>query len=205
MGAASTQPRTTDVTIAPERLDALSQLPGDVVALVDGDGVVLAVSPSTERTLGYPPERYLGRQSLDIVHPDDRGTARALWCRLRDDPAFVARAELRTRHADGAWRWVEVIGRNLLDDEAVRAIVVNYRDVTERKAVEHALRASEERFRALVQHSSDLVIILDENGTITYSNPSVNIPMTDGRHPLLGLRAIDLVHPDDRQPTAESL
>ncbi len=187
-----------------DRLESLSQLPGDVVSLVDADGLVFAISPGVERTMGHPRERYLGQSGMDLVHPDDRQIAFDAWEKVTADPQQEVTYELRSSHADGSWRWIEIITRNLLDDPDVAAVVTNYRDITERKLAEEELRASEERFRAVVQHSFDVVLLLDQNLDITYASPSFVYRSGFRDDEAVGMNAMDLVHPGDQELVAEA-
>ncbi len=186
-----------------ERLDSLSQLPGDIVSLVDADGMVFAISPGVERTMGYPVDRYVGVTGIDMVHPDDRQIAFDAWEKVTSNPQQEVTYELRSKHADGSWRWIEVITRNLLDDPDVAAVVTNYRDITERKHAEAELRASEERFRAVVQHSFDVVLLLDQNLDLVYASPSFVYRSGYRDDDTIGMNAMDLVHEDDHEHVAE--
>src|SRR5262249_44503954 len=69
----------------------------------------------------------------------------------RNRPGAPVTAEFRLRHADGSWRDIEAIGQSFLHDPAVAGLVANYRDVTERKRAEEALRESEQRRRSLTE------------------------------------------------------
>jgi len=101
------------------------------------------------------------------------------------------------RHRDGSWRHVEVIGNNLLADSRVRGIVITARDITARQRVEASMRASEERFRALSEHATDLVAVLDAEGRYTYASPSHRrITGVEVEH-IVGHPVTDFVHPDD--------
>lgn len=97
------------------------------------------VSPSYEQVLGHRPESVAGREVLDLIHPDDAGRAEQFFERVAAAPGASPSLELRLRHADGAWRHVELIASNLLSDPNVRGIVTNSRDITERKRSEEKL------------------------------------------------------------------
>jgi diguanylate cyclase (GGDEF)-like protein/PAS domain S-box-containing protein len=122
-----------------ERFRSLVQNSADVIVVLDRNGAVRYVSPSVERVLGYAPEEELGRNVFDRLHPDDTPDVRQKLVEILAQDGAVATAEVRARHADGTWRWLEVSGMNLLGDPAVRGVVVNYRDVTERKELEEQL------------------------------------------------------------------
>ncbi len=117
----------------------------DAIGLVTADGTLIYCSRSTRRVLGYDPDGLVGRSAFDLVHPEDLKRAKNLLVSLVQDPGGRVLTEVRVRHKDGGWRWVEATGTNLLDAPGVGAIVVNYRDITERKHSEDALCAVNER------------------------------------------------------------
>jgi PAS domain S-box-containing protein len=123
------------------RFRSLIENATDVITVLDADGRIRFESPSVKRILGYDPDELVGRPVMDYVHPDDRAhVQQALSERLRN-PGAVQSVELRFRHRDGRWRILAARGANRLDDPAVRAIVVNSRDVTERREAEEKLQA----------------------------------------------------------------
>ena len=112
----------------------------DVIAITDHDGVLRYASPSIDRVLGYPPEQVIGANVMGLLHPDDRGATVALL-RSMADPAPLARpAELRFRHANGEWRFMEAIGKPMVIGGRLEGLVVNARDVTQRRRAEEALQ-----------------------------------------------------------------
>ena len=122
-----------------ERFRSLVQNSADVNVIVRADGAIGYESPAVERVLGYRVEERLGQPALDVVHPDDRTFAEQLLSDVMRTPSAQLSGELRARHADGSWRFIEVVLKNLLDDPAVGGVVVNYRDITMRKALEDEL------------------------------------------------------------------
>ena len=116
-----------------ERFRALIERGSDTITIVDAVGSILYESPSIERVLGYRPEELIGRPVLDYIHPDDVARVRSLALGARE----TASMECRSRRKDGTWCDIEAVARNLLDYPAVRGIVINWRDVGERKRAEH--------------------------------------------------------------------
>ncbi len=125
-----------------ERFRALIQNSSDVVAIVGADGVTRYVSPVVERVLGYKPENGLGHSVFQppVMHPDDADKVRDTFARISGSPGAEATVDFRLRHADGRWVQVEATTKNLLADPSIGGIVVNYRDITERKTLEERLR-----------------------------------------------------------------
>ena len=125
-----------------ERFRSLVQNSSDVVAIVGTDGITHYVSPAVERILGYKSEDGFGPSIFKppVLHPDDTDRVREVFAQLIGSPGASAMMEFRLRHADGRWIHVEATVKNMLDDPNVSGIVVNYRDVSERKTFEEQLR-----------------------------------------------------------------
>src|SRR5205807_8688834 len=144
----------------------------DLIPLLDAEGRVRYSSPAAMRVLGYPEGYWRGSNVFELVHPDDAPRVAATFASRLDQPGLTEPIEFRMRHADGSWRYMEAIGNNLLEDPAVRGVVVTTRDVTERREVEDALRVSEARFRSLVQKGYDVIAVCDASGIVRYVSPS---------------------------------
>jgi diguanylate cyclase (GGDEF)-like protein/PAS domain S-box-containing protein len=127
--------KATDAALAKSerRFRALVEKSSDGVAMIGADGKIAYVGPSTEGILGYPPDELVGRSVFEIIDADDRETMHEHFGELLQAPGQSRQAEYRIIRRDGTRRWIGGISTNLLDDSAVAAIVVNYRDITERK------------------------------------------------------------------------
>jgi diguanylate cyclase (GGDEF)-like protein/PAS domain S-box-containing protein len=122
-----------------ERFRSLVQNASDIAILFDKDATILYASPSMKRVLGYDPSDLVGNSRWAFVHPDDLEFVTAAWEASVASTEPAAPIEYRVKHADGSWRWVEGVIGNLLDDPAVEGVVLNIRDVTERKTAEEAM------------------------------------------------------------------
>jgi len=111
----------------------------DIIAVLDGEGAIRYASPSASMILGYTPEELVGRHMLDLVHADDVTATRTVFAEGVATGEGGRLLELRFRHKDGTYRILEAIGRYLLDDPVVRGVVINARDVTERRSLERQL------------------------------------------------------------------
>lgn len=145
--------QSKDLLNREKRFRALIENASDGVLLIDIEGKILYTSPSTTRITGYANEDSTGRYSMDWLHPDDLQEAMLIFERLIRTPSLHVTAQLRYRHKDQSWRWMEGTASNLLDEPNVVAIVINYRDITERKQIEKALHESRERYRSLFEDS----------------------------------------------------
>jgi diguanylate cyclase (GGDEF)-like protein/PAS domain S-box-containing protein len=178
---------------------ALVQDGSDVVTIHDTRARCTFVSPSVERILGWTPEQF-ARNSTDYIHPDDLAAVKDHAIEVLSSGATMA-FELRVQHADGSWRWFELRATNMADVPAVNGVMSNLRDVTERKEAEEALRVSAERFRAIVENTSDVVQIMDGEGTITWLTPTVQSMLGYSVDELIGRPGTLVLHPDEVDST----
>ncbi len=179
------------------RFRALVEHGADQISLLAPDGSLLYENPTALRPLGYAPGTFLGRNLFELVHPDDLDRARQTWEEVLGNPSVSQQTAFRLRHADGSWRWMEGIATNLLSEPAVQGIVINYRDVTDRKQAEDALRKSEEHFRTIIELTTDAFSLINAGGTIVYSSPSINRVLGYVAQERVGHSAEELIHPDD--------
>jgi diguanylate cyclase (GGDEF)-like protein/PAS domain S-box-containing protein len=153
-----------------ERFRALVQSSSDIIAVLDADARLVYASPAAESILGYPDGSMIGRNVFELLHPDDLRPAQGAMAETLLEPGDERQLELRLAHADGSWRHLEVVGRNLLTDPAVKGIVLNAREITERRQAEEALRRSEERYRGIVEDQTELICRYQADGTLTFVN-----------------------------------
>jgi diguanylate cyclase (GGDEF)-like protein/PAS domain S-box-containing protein len=113
-------------------LEALVSTSWDVITVHDADGRYRYCSPAITPQLGYRPEELMGTNGLDLIHPDDTDPIQG-FRQVLDRTVTGVTFEYRIRHKDGSWRWVESTAHNLLEDPAVRGIVVTSREVTARR------------------------------------------------------------------------
>jgi PAS domain S-box-containing protein len=152
------------------RFRALIEHSSDAIALGSYDGRIVYASPSMSRVLGYSLDEIVGQKGIDFIDPDDHARLQRLLVEMLLHPEQGITLETRVRHKNGSWRWVESVATNLLHDPSVGAIVFNFRDITERRRTELALRGSEDRYRAITETASDGIITFDEQGKIVFAN-----------------------------------
>jgi len=136
---ARVQERTAELRQREERFRALVQNSSDAITIIDADHKIRYQSPSIERIFGHRPSDLLDKAFSDLIHPDDRAPLSALLDNLAIRPGATAQLEVRWRHMDGGWRQCEMTISNLLEEPAVRGLVINSRDITDRKALEEQL------------------------------------------------------------------
>ena len=151
------RPRTLrqDLRSAAERFRALVEYSSDAIVLLNAEGVIQFASQALGTVLGYRSDAVTGRNVTEMIHPDDRGQIEDLLRACLAEPGHSVRAVYRARHADGSWRHMEGVAVNRLDQPAVRAIVTNVRDVSDRVQAHTALRASEQRYALAARGSND--------------------------------------------------
>ncbi|MDX2030968.1 MAG: PAS domain S-box protein [Blastocatellia bacterium] len=153
------------------RFRAMTEKSADGICLVAPDGKVVYASLAYERILGYKPEEIVGQYAQGRLHPDDAERVVTEGMRLIESPGSSVTLEFRSRHKNDSWRWLEMTITNLLRDPSVRAGVINFRDITQRKLAEAALRASEERFsRAFNLSPCTISIVTVDGGRILQVN-----------------------------------
>ncbi|MDT0688290.1 PAS domain S-box protein [Salegentibacter sp. F188] len=145
----------------------------DGVLVITPQGETTYVSPSIESILGYTIEEALQIRTLDISHEDDKEAAeRNMRACLENPGKPVKAAVVRIRHKDGSWRWLEATLTNMLDNPAVKGIVNNFRDITERKEANNVIKESEEKYRAFFETSPDGILLTEPSGKIHAANPA---------------------------------
>jgi two-component system, cell cycle sensor histidine kinase and response regulator CckA len=174
-----------------ERFRSLVQHLVDVIAVVDASGRILYVTPSVRRLLGIEADDAVGGPiSLLLTDHREGGSP-------SPGQGWPSTFETTLTHRDGSIRWVEVSTIDLLADPSVGGIVFTFHDVTERVAAEELHRRGEERFRSLVQNSSDMIAVVDQDTRIEYVSPAVEQIMGYLPERLIGRPALELVHPEN--------
>jgi diguanylate cyclase (GGDEF)-like protein/PAS domain S-box-containing protein len=169
----------------------------DAITVVDESGNATYSSPTAERLYGYGSEWEGSRNAFDAVHPDDLDDVLEAFSMVLSDPGVVVSRQFRIRTAGGEWLTVVARATNRLEDSDVGGIVITTRDVTDRARAEAALRESEERYRRLVEHSPQPIVVQQE-GVFAYLNPAaVRLLGAESETELLGRQVTDVVHPED--------
>jgi diguanylate cyclase (GGDEF)-like protein/PAS domain S-box-containing protein len=133
-----------------QRFRAFVENSSDIIVLINLEGIITYINPAVEKVLGFKPEERIGAKGFELIHPDDMKFLTDSFNILATDTnSPVIKAEMRLRHKDGSWLTLEAVGSNLVHDNVIEAVIVNYRDITERKRVEDVLKESEQRYREL--------------------------------------------------------
>src|SRR2546430_1614609 len=108
---------------------------------------IFYASPGLERMLGYTIEDLREREPYELLHPDHVEATRSRRSQMMHSPGKVVTVETMVRHKDRSWRWAENTVSNLLEEPSVRALVMNFRDITERKLADAERSRLEQRLR----------------------------------------------------------
>ena len=188
-----------------ERYRSLVEASPDAVLLTDLDGRILLCNRRAAALHGYETgEELLGKSSFDLIAPEDRERAMANAMRTVQSGG-VRDVQYRTVGRDGGSFLAEQSASVIRDaDGRPRAFTAIVRDVTERKQTEEALQRSEEHFRSLTENLSDVIFIIDADGTISYESPSVERVLGQKPDSRVGQKVFDYAHPDDLSRMVEA-
>ncbi len=190
-----------------QRFRALIEHTHDAIALFGADGAVLYASPSTTRVMGYDPEELLQRNMMEFVRPDWQGKIRETVAEALRQPGVGIPTEGYVRNKAGEYRFLEGTFTNLLDEPSVGAIVNNYRDITERKQAEEALRESEARYARAVNGSNDGIWEWNPVTGEDYLSPRWKqwLGYEDHELPNVQETFFNQIHPDDQARVSEAI
>jgi two-component system cell cycle sensor histidine kinase/response regulator CckA len=180
-----------------QRFRSLVQNSSDLVTILAPDGTITYVSDSAERIVGYSPAELVGTSLLGYLDASHVERVRGLL-HTNGKASVSGPIEFSLRRADGSAVWLEAVGSNLLADATIRGIVLNARDVSERKRADLALRESEERYRDLFDNASDLVCVAAPDGSLLYVNKAWQEGTGYGEEEIGRMQLLDIVHPDSR-------
>ena len=125
--------------LADRDLAALVRHGSDMLMIVEADTTVRYASPSHLAVMGVPPEMLVGTRMDEQIHRDDMANARPVFERLRSGQSQQESLVARIRDSAGSWRWIEAVGTNLFSEPTIAGIVLNGRDITDRKQLEAQL------------------------------------------------------------------
>ena len=176
---------------------ALIENATDGIIVVNADGTIRYQSPSVVRMLGYEPDTLIGTNAFDLIAPDDLARIVEAFMKGLETPGFTHRGEYRFRHFSGEWRHIEIVSRYLLEDPVIAGIIVNGRDITERKQAEESLIENEKQYRLLAERMADVIWVLDvQTMRFKYVSPSVEKLLGYTPEEILELSIDQVILPD---------
>ena len=188
-----------------EKYRALVETSPDIIWEIDTQGIFRYVSPQIRTIMGYAPDEIVGRSIIDMIPEDERPYAIQEMKRVFSKGGPLPLFQVPVRHRDGHTLLFEI--RPSLSEipgnvEGYRGVAV---DITERKNAEDALKRSEEKYRALVETSRDIVWEIDSKGTFRYVSPGVFTITGYTPEELLGKSLLDFVSEDRRADLMQEL
>jgi PAS domain S-box-containing protein len=193
-----------DAQVAEAKYREIAEAIPDIIVQTDPQGMILYASPSV-RFLGWTPADLVGRSGLEFVHPEDNQDLLTMRSEFFDGAqATVGPTSIqRFRTREGEYRWLEG-RRSVIRNEGGQQVAVEtvFRDVTEARAAEQALKASEASYRLISENISDIVACYGLDGVIRYLSPSVQAALGYAPEELIGRRIATLLDPDDAQRVA---
>jgi PAS domain S-box-containing protein len=157
----------TELVRREKHFRALSENALDILAILDPGGLFLYNSPSVKRVLGYEPKDLAGQSAFALVHPEDLPRVLQEFDHGLKNPNHMVTLEFRFRHRDGSWRYLEAVGQNRLGDPDIAGVVINSRDISDRKQMEAGLRESEQQYR-LVFHGNPTPMWIFDHETLAF-------------------------------------
>lgn len=148
--------KTQDALVNSEaKLNSLIENSSDIIAILEDDGTIRYKSPSTQQILGFNPQELEGKNHFELVHPDDYQKALESFQKGLKNPGKTQVSEYRFHHKDGSWRYLETKSNFL--NHHINKIVINSRDITERKQIEEDVQKAIQKERELIELKSRFV------------------------------------------------
>lgn len=176
----------------------------DAMLIKDYNNCVVEASPAIEKILGFAPNELVGKMCVEFVHPDYQDKVMQLVEDIKTTAEYEGSIDTPILHKQGHYVWVEMKGKNMYHNKYINGMIVMIRDIEVRKKAEYEVSLSEQRFKGLVQSGADMISIIDEEGYVKYSSPTVtkilgNDPVTD-----IGKNVFHYIHPKDADWTRKT-
>ncbi|GEM_PF-2608036 len=146
----------------------------DIVTVLDPQANFSFLSPSTQIVLGYAPAELIGLNAFIFIHPEDVNSVMERFNALVQDPSQTQFAQFRFKHKNGGWIHLESIGKNLLAEPSVAGIVVNSRDISEKRSAEIELKKQAQLLKSIIDNMGEGLLVCDAQGKTLFVNPAAD-------------------------------
>jgi PAS domain S-box-containing protein len=188
------------IALSEHRFRSLVQSGTDLIGILDEQGNYSYVSP-TVKQLGYDQDFLIGKNAFDFIHPADLEEVSKQFEAMFTEQQ-VAIAPFRFRDAQNNWRWVETVATNMIDDPAIKGIVVNSRDITEKKQKDEDLQRALNDLNKILDSSVDVIVVTDKENRFVKVSAAAELVWGYRPEELVGKTCLDLVHPEDLEHTS---
>ena len=144
---------------------------GDVIVIIDQNGINRYKSPNIETLFGWKPEDLVGKSTWNLVHPDDLGSSQKIFAKIALIPNATETAEIRYMRKDGEYVWIEITIVNLLSDPDIQGFLGNYHEITDRRLAQAKIREKDLEFKKLSSNLPDLIFQFTRKPDGTYCVP----------------------------------
>lgn len=154
------------------RMQLLLENASEVISIYEADGTIRYISPSVTKILGYNQDDLIGINDVRHVHKEYKDQFEKMFQAVIDNPFEPKTAQFEYVKKSGEYVWLEATATNLLSDKSIQGIILNSRDITERRRAEQEERMRS-KMQALSENSPDLITRLDHEGNVFYINPVI--------------------------------
>ncbi|GGB63989.1 PAS domain S-box protein [Fictibacillus barbaricus] len=167
----------------------------DIIGIVNDKGIFTFLTPSYGLVTGYTEKESIGTSPFDLVHPEDRTLVISEFTRMITEHIPLT-VEYRYLIKDGSYIWLESKGKPICNKDFHSAIVAS-REITKRKDAEYALKKNEYNHRIILEHSNDLICLVDPEGNYLYASLSYKDVLGIDPQTLLGTNSLNCIHTED--------
>lgn len=185
------------VVISEKRHRRLIENMTDAIVMISDSGKLIYQSPSVGRISGFTFEDTWNKPVFEFIHPDDLKDCLEFFNEVKRQPGVGLQNQYRILTKSGNYIWIEGTMTNLLEDESVNAVVVNYRDINQRVEDEEKIKASELKYRTLIEQASDAIVVAHRDAGILEVNSSAEKLFGYTKEELVKMKWNDLVVPED--------
>ncbi|QCK14395.1 PAS domain S-box protein [Mangrovivirga cuniculi] len=161
-----------EVNRTQKRMQLLLENASEVITIYEEDQTIRYISPSVERIFGHKTEEMIGIKDIKFVDDEYKNHFNDMFQKLLENPDEQVTIQYEYQTSEGNLIWIESTGNNLLHDKAIQGIIVNSRDITERRRAEQEQRMRS-KMQSLSENSPDLITRIESDGEVSYINPTI--------------------------------